>query len=77
MRQTNRTHVFKFCSSFPTILHKQDITYSDVRFDSLLPTKSNRNIVQQTPEERKEEMLKMLSGLVFLEPPGMREIKQV
>ena len=77
MVQTKITHVFKICSSLPKTLQKQDATYSDVRFDSLLQKKRNRNAVQQTPEEREGEIMTMLSGLVVLEPPGMREIKQV
>ena len=75
--QTNRTHLFKICSALPTTLQKQDVADSVVREDNLLPTKRNRNAAHQTPEDREEKLLSMLSSLVVLERPGMREVKQV
>ena len=39
--------------------------------------KMNRNAVQRIPEELEGKILTMLSSLVAIEPPGMREIKQV
>ena len=77
MGQTNITNVFKTCSSLPKTLQKQDVVDSDVLFNSLLPTKRNSNAVKRTPEELEGRILTMLSGLVVLEPQGMREIKQV
>ena len=75
--QTNRTHLFKICSALPTTLQKQDVADSVVREDNLLPTKRNRNAAHRTPEDREEKLLSMLSSLVVLERPGMREVKQV
>lgn len=77
----NTTHIFEISDrgygSIPTMLMKLDYFGSDVRKDSLLPTKRNRKGKYLSIDERKVAIMKMPEELKILQRPGLREIKAV
>ena len=66
----NRTHIFSMYEDQPGILELKDSTYSDVRIQNL--TKGN-----WSPADRKKLIIKTLTEMQPMTPPGIKPIKQI
>ena len=76
----SQTHVFTvFGEGYgnPTSVWKQDRCGAPITVEDFLPTNRNKKAKVMDAEARKNAIDKMLSELKILEPPGLREIKQV